>query len=151
MASESLLKSSLIQYLSVQDLNLLSDHKPARLKISNNNLLQTNKNSTNCILEDRPSKYHWDNSLKKSYEEHLADKSNHFVRHYDVSCDCRRNINSLIEDIVSSDQNVYIHTTDKVLKKVRKCKTNKKVHKNKQLFNKEWLIKWKELRLIKRL
>ena len=144
MASESLLKSSLIQYLSVQDLNLLSDHKPALLKISNNNLLQTNKNSTNCILEDRPPKYHWDNSLKKSYEEH-------FVRHYDVSCDCRRNINSLIEDIVSSDQNVYIHTTDKVLKKVRKCKTNKKVHKNKQLFNKEWLIKWKELRLIKRL
>ena len=43
LASESFLKSSLIQYLSVQDLNLLSDHKPILLKISNNNLLGPTK------------------------------------------------------------------------------------------------------------
>ena len=42
LESESLLKSSLIQYLSV-------DHKVILLKISNNNLLETNKNPTNCI------------------------------------------------------------------------------------------------------
>ena len=87
---------------------------------SNNNLMETNKNPTNYILEDRPRKYHWDNSLKKSYEKHLADKSNHFVRHYEnVSSDCRSSINSIIEDMVSSVQNVYINTADKVLKNVR--------------------------------
>ena len=64
-----------------------------------------------------------------------------------VSRDCRSNINSLIEDIVSSVQKVYIHTADKILKKVRECKTNK-VHKNKQWFNKDCLIKRKTLRLI---
>ena len=91
----------LIQYRSVQDLNFLSDYKPILLKISNNNLLETNKNPKNYILEDRPPKYHWDNSLKKSYEKHLADRSNHFVRHYDnVSSDYRSYINYLIENIV---------------------------------------------------
>ena len=60
----------------------------------------------------------------------------------------QRIINSLIEDIASSVQNVYIHTADKVLKKVHKCKMNNKVHKNKQWLNKECLIKRKELRLI---
>ena len=96
-------------------LNLLSDHAPILLKISNNNLLEANKNPTNCILENKSPKYHWENSLKKSYEKHLADRSNHFLRYYDnVSSGCRGNINSLIEDIVSSVQNVYIHTADKV-------------------------------------
>ena len=57
-------------------------------------------------------------------------------------------MNYLIEDKVSSIQNVYIHTADKVLKKVSKCKTNNKVHKNKPWLNKEFLIKLKELRLI---
>ena len=99
LASDSFLKSSLNQYLSVQDLNLLSDHNPILLKISNNNLLQTNKNPKNYTLKDRPPKYHWDNSLKKCYEKHLADKSKQFVRHYDnVSSDCRSNINPLIEE-----------------------------------------------------
>ena len=36
------------------------------LKIWNNNLFQTNKNPMNYFLEQRPPKYHWDNSLKKS-------------------------------------------------------------------------------------
>ena len=75
LASESFLKSSLNQYFSVQDLNLLSDHKPILLKILNNNLLQTNKNPKYYILKDKPPKYHWDNSLKRCYEKHLADKS----------------------------------------------------------------------------
>ena len=39
------------------------------------------------------------------------------------------NINYLIEHIVSSIQNVYIHTADKVLKKVPKCKANSKVER----------------------
>ena len=65
--------------------------------------------------------------------KNIADKSNHFVRHNEnVSSDFRSNINSLTEDIVSSVQNAYIHTVDKVLEKVRKCKASKKVHKNKQ-------------------
>ena len=56
LASENLLKSSLIQYLLAQDLNLLSDHKPILMKSSNNNLFQTNKNPTNYVLEGRPPK-----------------------------------------------------------------------------------------------
>ena len=58
LASENLLQSSLIRYLSVQDLNLLSDNKPILLKSSNNNLFQTNKNPTNYVLEGTPPKYH---------------------------------------------------------------------------------------------
>ena len=131
LASESLLKSWLIQYLSVRDLNLLSDHKPIQLKMSNNNLLEISKNPTNYILEGRPPKYRCDNSLRKSYEKHLADKLNHFVRHYEkTSSDSRSNINSFIEDTVSSVQNVYIHIVDKVLKKVCKYKTNNKIQTN---------------------
>ena len=100
-------------------------------------MLETNKNPRNFILEDKQLKYRWDNFLKKSYEKQLGDISNHFVRHFDsVSTDCKSNIHSLIEEIVSSAQNVYIHIVD-VLKKVRKFKTNNKVHKNKQWFNKE--------------
>ena len=58
-------------------------------------------------------------------------------------------MNSLIKDMVSLVQNVYIDSADKVLKKVRKCKTNSKVDKHKQWFtNKECLIKRKEQRLI---
>ena len=91
--------SSLIQYLSFQDLNFLSDHKPLLLKKSNDNILETNKNPTNYILENRPPKYHCDIFLNKSYEKYLADKLNHFPRHYkNVNSDCRSNINSLIED-----------------------------------------------------
>ena len=113
LASKSLLKPSFIQYLSVQDLHLLSDHKPILLKISNNNLLETNKNSANYILKGRPLKYHWDNSLEEGYEKHLTDKSNHFIRHYEnVSSDCRSNINSVIEDIIViiiSSKRLYTH------------------------------------------
>ena len=87
--------------------------------------------------------------MKKTLRKLLADMSNHFVRHYEnVSSDCRSNINSLIENIGSSVQKVYTHTADKVLKKVHECKTINNVHKNKQWFNKECLIKRKELRLI---
>ena len=60
-----------------------------------------------------------------------------------VSRDCRSNINSLIEDIVSSVQKSCIQTVDKVLENVGKCKTKNKSHKNKQWFNKECLIKRK--------
>ena len=149
MASESVLKSSLIQYFSVQNLNPLFDHKPILLKISNKILFQTNKSPKNYLLEDRPLKYHWDNCLKKSYVKHLAEKSNHFVRHYEnVSSDCRSNANSLIKDIVSSVQSLYIHNVDKVLNRVCRCKTNRNVYHRKQCFNKECLIKRKEMRFI---
>ena len=51
--------------------------------------------------------------------------------------------------MVSLVQNVYIDSADKVLKKVRKCKMNNKVDKNKRWFtNKECLIKRKAQRLI---
>ena len=53
-----------------------------------------------------------------------------------------------MKDIVSSAQNVYIHTAHEVLKTFRKCESNNKVYKNKQWFNKECLTKRKELRLI---
>ena len=65
LVCKSLLKSSLIQYLSVQDFNLVCDQKPILLKIPINNLLGINKDLKNYILEDRPPKDHWDNSLKK--------------------------------------------------------------------------------------
>ena len=32
-------------------------------------MLETNENPTNYIFKDRPPKYHWDNSMKKSYTQ----------------------------------------------------------------------------------
>ena len=73
---------------------------------------------------------------KKYQKKYLPDNSNHFVRHYEnVSSDCMSN-------------NVYMRTADKNLKKVCESKTYNKANKNKQWFNKESLIKEKELRLI---
>ena len=43
LASQSLLKSLLIQYRSVRDLSLLFDLKPILLKVSNSDLLETSK------------------------------------------------------------------------------------------------------------
>lgn len=57
------------------------------------------------------------------------------------------NINSLTEDIVSSVENLYTDTLDKLLKKVRKGKINSTVHKNKQFSKKECLTKQKELKV----
>ena len=72
LASESLLNSWLIHYLSAQDFLILSLY--ILLKTSNNNSFQTNKNSRNYFLEKRSSKHHCDNYLKRIYEKHLADK-----------------------------------------------------------------------------
>ena len=72
--------------------------------------------------------------MKKSYEKDLADKLNYFVKHYEsVSSNNMNNINSLIEDIISS---VF-----------RKDKINSKVRKNKQWFKREWLTKQKGLKV----
>ena len=83
--------------------------------------MQISKNPANYILEDRPPKDQWGNFLEKSYEKHLADEWNLFVRHNEnVSSDTRRN--SLIEDLVLSIQKAYIQTANKVLKNVRNVK-----------------------------
>ena len=121
LACKSLLESLLIHYLSVQDFNIASDQKLILLKIPNNYLLEISKNPANYILEDRTPKDQWGNFLEKSYEKHLVDEWNLFVRHNEnVSSDTRRN--SLIEDLVLSIQKAYIQTANKVLKNVRNVK-----------------------------
>ena len=78
--------------------------------------------------EARKSREHVEHEAREA-REHLGHEARR--AHKLADSDCRGNINFLIENIVSSVQNVCILTADKVLKKVRKCKTNNKVHKNK--------------------
>ena len=65
LASEiCLLQSGLIQYLSVLDLNHLSDHRPIFLKLSNLHPISTHslRNQTepkNVTLEEKQQQYKW--------------------------------------------------------------------------------------------
>ena len=59
-----LIKSTIVQYLSVQDLNFLSDHRPILLKLTRNcNFLPNKiiKDTQVCELKHKPTRYTWKN------------------------------------------------------------------------------------------
>ena len=80
LASEiCLLQSVLIQYLSVLDLNHLSDHCPMLLKLSSLNPISTYSlgNQTepmNVKLEEKQPQYNWKKHLRKTMQKGLAKK-----------------------------------------------------------------------------
>ena len=80
LASEiCLLQSGLIQYLSVLDLNHVSDHRPILLKLSSLHPISTHslRNKTepkNVTLEEKQPQYKWKKHLRKTTQKGLAKK-----------------------------------------------------------------------------
>ena len=81
LASEiCLLQSGLIQYLSVLDLNHLSDHRPILLKLLSLNPFSTHslENQTepiNVTLEEKQLQYKWKKTLEKDFPERLSQET----------------------------------------------------------------------------
>ena len=81
LASEiCLLQSGLIQYLSVLDLNHLSDHRPILLKLLSLNPFSTHslENQTepmNVTLEEKQLQYKWKKTLEKDFAERLSQET----------------------------------------------------------------------------
>ena len=70
MSEICLLQSGFIQYLSVLDLNHLSDHRPILLKLLSLNPISTQSlgNQTepmNVKLEEKQSQYKWEKTVEK--------------------------------------------------------------------------------------
>ena len=75
----SLTKSTIVQYLSVQDLNFLSDHRPILLKLTRNYNFLPNKiikDTQVCELKHKPTRYTWKNSLGKDFALRLSLETN---------------------------------------------------------------------------
>ena len=75
----SLTKSTIVQYLSVQDLNFLSDHRPILLKLTRNYNFLPNKiikDTQVCELKHKPTRYTWKNSLGKNFALRLNLETN---------------------------------------------------------------------------
>ena len=81
LASEiCFLQSGLIQYLSVLDLNYLSDHRSTLLKLSSFNpilthLLGNQTEPMNVILEEKQPQYNWKKTLEKDFAERLSQET----------------------------------------------------------------------------
>ena len=74
-----LTKSTIVQYLSVQDLIFLSDHWPILLKLTRNyNFLpnKTIKDTQVCELKHKPTRYTWKSSLGKAFALRLSLERN---------------------------------------------------------------------------
>ena len=80
LASEiCLLQSGLIQYLSVLDLNHLSDNRPILLKLSSLNPISTQSLGSqtepmSVKLENKQQQYKWKKHLRKTTQRGLALK-----------------------------------------------------------------------------
>ena len=75
----SLTESTIVQYLSDQDLNFLSDHRPIFLKLTKNYNFIPNKfikDTQVCELEHKPTRYTWKNSLGKDFASQLSLETN---------------------------------------------------------------------------
>ena len=65
----SLTESTKVQYLSVQDLNFLSDHRPVLLKRTGNfnpDLNMTDNSKLISTVTEKPLRYNWKNTLEKN-------------------------------------------------------------------------------------
>ena len=111
LASEiSLRKSTIVQYLSVQDLKFLSDHRPILLKlIKNYNFIpnKTIKDTQVCELKHRLTRYTWKNSLGKDFASPLRLETNK-ISNIPLGNESDTNLGSEIENALGEIQNAFI-------------------------------------------
>ena len=75
LTSEAYLtKSTIVQYLSVQDLNFLSDHRPILLKVTRN--YSFIEDTQVCEMTSKPISYIWKNLLENDFASPLILETN---------------------------------------------------------------------------
>ena len=133
----SLTKSTIVQYLSVQDLNFLSDHRPILLKLTRNYNFLPNKiikDTQVCELKHKPTRYTWKNSLGKDFALRLSLETSK-ISNVPLGNESDTNFRSEIEHTLGEIQNAFIRSAKGFL--VRKIlKTGKKDIKS--LPHKKW-------------
>ena len=142
----SLTKSTIVQYLSVQDLNFLSDHWPILLKLTRNYNFLPNKiikDTQVCELKHKPTRYTWKNSRGKDFALRLSLETNK-ISNVPLGNESDTNFRSEIEHTLGEIQNAFIRSAEGVLRR-KTLKTGKKLIKN--LLYKKWFnLNWKQLR-----
>ena len=103
----SLTKSTVVHYLSVKDLNFLSDHRPILLQLTRNYNFLPNKiikDTKVCELKHKPTRSIWKNSLGKDFALQLSLEKNK-VFHVTLGNESDTNFKSEIEHTLGEIQN----------------------------------------------
>ena len=98
-----------MQYLSVQDLNFLSDYRPILLKLSRNcNFLPKKiiKDTQVCELTHKPTRCIWKNSLGKDFALRLSLETSK-ISNVPLSNESDTNFRSEIEHTLEETQNAF--------------------------------------------
>ena len=108
LASEvSLKKTTIVQYVSVQDFNFLSDCRPILLKLTRNYNFLTSKIIKDiqiCELKHKPTRYIWKNSLGKDLALRLSLERNKISK-VPLGNESDTNFRSEIERTLGQTQN----------------------------------------------
>ena len=109
--------------------------------------------TSNCVLEDKPQTFIWNNKLEKLYTETL-EKELHSIKWKDfneLQTNKIENINVEIENLQSNVEYIFINTAGTILRKTRKHKESEV--KNRTIRNKKWFSetcngKYEDLKII---
>lgn len=118
----TLSNTKLIQYMSVGDLNYLSDHKPITLSTKS-------VRSSECCIENAEfltpikDRFIWDENVKEAYIKQLDDESKKIFKTLKVS-----NSKTSINETLELFENLFLNTAEKTLRK----KPNKDIFKNRK-------------------
>ena len=138
LASEtSLTKSAIVQYLSVQDLNFLSENRPILITILGNYNFLPNKiikDTHVCELKHKPTWYTWTNSLGKDFPLQLSLETNK-ISNVHLGNESDANFRFEMEHTLGKIQNAFIRSAVGVLRR-KILKTGKKHTKN--IPHKKW-------------
>ena len=130
-----------MEYLSVQDLNFLSDHRPI-LKLTRNYNFFPNKiikDTQVCELKHELTRYNWKISLGKDFALRLTLETNK-ISNVPLGNESDTNFRSENEHTLREIQNTFIRSAEGVLRR-KILKTGKKHIKNlphKKWFNLNW-------------
>ena len=132
----SLLETALIQYLSVLDINHLSDHCPILLKLSNpkQTFNISEKQDDGVKLEKKTPEYRWRKILEKEYSEKLNQETKKLTTIMKNTSNDNDN-SSKIDNFLQEIEGVYLSAADNILKKNTPNKQNLKKRKHQKWFN----------------
>ena len=131
----SLTKSTIVQYLSIQDLYFLSDHGPVLLKLEANvlpDLRITDSSKIILPVKEKPFRYNWNNSQEKEFSSQLAFETKNILT---FSGKTDTNVNSKIEYELGEIQNAFIRSAKRILKTKVPQINKKKKPNHKKWFN----------------
>ena len=145
LASQNLIKEKQIQYMKVQPITFLSDHRPLLLKINSQNTHAPHKGQK-IPLHNRPEKFfikdmnYFKNEIETMFSE---QKRNEIISEINAS---NQSPNS-IHEIVNKIENIFIETATKC-RKINKQPRKKQTNTNTQNEHKPWYNK--DCKILKR-